>query len=389
MSAPGLWDTTAPWWGFGALLLATFALMLVPGYLVLALGGYRAGRHWSQNARPMTTLRGLVLSQPPCLGVALVIAIPEGATVFERVLAFGMLAGGWMLGARLLGTLAARAHAFPKPVVRFEQTRSMLCNVFLAGSVFFPALTRGLDFSTQVVTCVWSAGVLVWWLFATATLFRLFGLLEPLPVLLQQELDRKAPHVRGAAFRTIAANAFALPFERMVLFTTGALQVLSDAERVAILAHELAHLRESLLVYLVRILPRVLLVSVIILVVLVPGRGAAWILGAFVAYYVALWVARRVGVAKESAADVAGVADEENAGDYARGLLALYSAYLMPATMRWGTHPNLHDRLREAGVEPDFEKPKPPAIMPIYVVGLVSAVVMVKVVEGVLWRREG
>lgn len=386
MSASGLWDTVAPWWGFGVLLLATFALMLVPGYLILVAGGYRAGRHWALNARPMTTLRGLVLLQPACLLLALAVAIPKSATVFERILALAMLAIGWMLGSRLLGTLAARAHAFPKPVVQFEQARGLVCNALVAGSMFVPVLSRGLDFWTRMVLCTWAGGVTVVSLFAMTPLLRLFGLLEPLPTRLQQHLEQKAPGVHGSALRSIATNAFALQFERTVLFTTGALQVLSDSQSVAILAHELAHMREGSLVKWLRILPRVLLVSTLIVTVLAPRIGFAWIAGAIATYYVTYWAARRVGVVKETEADVAGFANEHNPGDYARGLLALHKAYLLPATMKWSTHPSLHDRLRKAGLEPDFENPKPPAMMPLYVVGLVSCVVMGVLGGVVVWR---
>jgi hypothetical protein len=119
-------------------------------------------------------------------------------------------------------------------------------------------------------------------------------------------------------------------------------------------------------------------------VVLVPGMSPALVCGGAATYYVVHWAVRRVSVAKETAADVAGLADEQDAGDYARGLLALYEANLLPATTKGGTHPSLHDRLRKAGLEPDFERPKPPAVMPIYVIALVSSVVMGEVARSML-----
>jgi hypothetical protein len=67
----------------------------------------------------------------------------------------------------------------------------------------------------------------------------------------------------------------------------------------------------------------------------------------------------------EERADKAGKAHEGEPGVYARALEKLYRSNLMPAVMRQkrAVHPHLYDRMLEAGVTPEFPRPKPPSRM--------------------------
>jgi hypothetical protein len=65
----------------------------------------------------------------------------------------------------------------------------------------------------------------------------------------------------------------------------------------------------------------------------------------------------------EIRADVFGSWLHEDKSIYARALAKLYRANELPAVMsrKRLVHPHLYDRLRAAGITPDFPRPDPPA----------------------------
>ncbi len=204
---------------------------------------------------------------------------------------------------------------------------------------------------------------------------RLLSLLEPLPEYLMTSIRNRAPSVRCAALRTIQANAVALPFEQAVLFTTGALQRLSPEGLIAVAHHELSHLQEGASVKFLRVLPRVLALALVVTISLTPPDE---VLLGFVVLFVAIFASRfillRISVAKERIADRNAHELEQNAGDYARALLALHEAFLVPAVLpKRSTHPSLYDRLNSAGVVPDFPRPSAPSNMPVLWTVMMSA----------------
>jgi Zn-dependent protease with chaperone function len=158
----------------------------------------------------------------------------------------------------------------------------------------------------------------------------------------------------------------ALPLERMVLFTTGALQRVSPDGLKAIALHELAHLQERPAIMFLRALPRLLAVAIVVVVGLAPpDQMYVWFIALFVAVFASRFILVRVSLSKERDADRAAFQDEFNKGDHARALLDLHQAFLMPATLpKRSTHPSLYDRLISADVVPDFPRPAPPARMP-------------------------
>jgi hypothetical protein len=65
----------------------------------------------------------------------------------------------------------------------------------------------------------------------------------------------------------------------------------------------------------------------------------------------------------EIRADKAAIENQLDTAVYARALAHMYEANQMPAVMprrSLGPHPDLYDRMLEAGLTPDFPKPSPP-----------------------------
>lgn len=81
----------------------------------------------------------------------------------------------------------------------------------------------------------------------------------------------------------------------------------------------------------------------------------------------------------EIGADVFGSWLHEDKSIYARALAKLYRANETPAVMsrKRLVHPHLYDRLRVAGITPDFPRPDPPARWGSMVAGLIVALNMV------------
>jgi hypothetical protein len=94
----------------------------------------------------------------------------------------------------------------------------------------------------------------------------------------------------------------------------------------------------------------------------------------------AVWVSLRKRIrALEKRADAAGAKHEPDAGTYAKALLRIYEASLLPAASAGsGTHPCLYDRLLSAGVRPDFPRPKNPPGRAALLLVVLTCLVLVK-----------
>lgn len=160
------------------------------------------------------------------------------------------------------------------------------------------------------------------------------------------------------------ARAAALVYLRSLVVTSRVMEILDDEELRAVLHHEMAHLREGLVVRLSRLLP---LAGFAVFIFFPPvlhhyGFGGVMLLALcpFLCGRLAGTIARRM----EHRADDAAIhgADPEK---YARALEKFYEANQMPAVMRSNTlvHPHLYDRMLTAGVTPDYSRPDRPGPM--------------------------
>ncbi|MBN1607784.1 MAG: hypothetical protein JW940_14195 [Polyangiaceae bacterium] len=113
------------------------------------------------------------------------------------------------------------------------------------------------------------------------------------------------------------------------------------------------------------------------------GQQLSWMLWLLVAFVGVRALLLRVSVSKEQDADRVAVEGELNEGDYARALLAMHEAGLMPATLTKGSnHPSLYDRLTSAGALPDFPRPRPPSRAAAFWAGFVSVPLMLALAAG-------
>ncbi len=167
--------------------------------------------------------------------------------------------------------------------------------------------------------------------------------------------------------RSRQPNAFAFPWLGIVLFTSRLIEILDDDEVEAIAHHELAHLKES--AWMTR-LRQAQLYAFVPLAALQPLLGSFGIIGplaAIVLLLVVLIVARRRWLTAEQASDAAAIESAHHAPAYGRALEKTYRVGLIPAVLNRSTHGPLHERLRTAGVEPDFEVPSPPSRARLFV----------------------
>jgi Zn-dependent protease with chaperone function len=374
-------------WTMSIFLVASFSLTFVPCWLVLCLGRYRRDKHWTQNARPVFTARLIVATQLLVLtAAALVFLIDLEPLLLPRIASLAAVVLGWYAASWLVGRALKRQYDFPSPVIAFEAQRYLVLHLSMWGALVLPVLTCGLPLTLRLTASILAIVGTVISIAAATKLMGLLGLLEPLPSYLTTAIRNRAPDVRSAALRTIQANAVALPFERTILFTTGALQSLTHEGLIAVAHHELSHLREGASVKFLRALPRLLALILSVTVALTPP-AKAWcgFLVLFVAVFASQYVLRRVSVTKERIADRYALRHEENEGDYAHALEALHKAFLMPAVLpKRSTHPSLYDRLKSAGVVPDYPRPPAPSKTPVLWTVMVSVPLMIIIAYFVL-----
>ena len=159
------------------------------------------------------------------------------------------------------------------------------------------------------------------------------------------------------------AGAFALPLTHELLFMTGLMEICDDGEISAICAHELAHLTESKSVLAMRLLGSLSLFPLLFIRPALNAFGfpAGLFLPLILVPVLALQVrilARRM----EKRADSVAAEQQSAEGVYARAIEKLYQRNQAPAVAesRRKIHPHLYDRMLAAGIQPDFQRPKPP-----------------------------
>lgn len=194
--------------------------------------------------------------------------------------------------------------------------------------------------------------------------------LPRLDAIAREAVQRTGIEIRGVfELKASVANAVAFPTLRWVIFTSRALNVLTDAQVSAVLGHELAHLSESRAMTFLRVVANVQFYFAIVLVRPVIGEfGIAGFAALLVITMLLFVIARRFMRRMEEHADKAGKTHEEEQGAYALALEKLYESNLIPAVMRSRRqiHPHLYDRMVAAGVTPSYPRPEPPPRSPEY-----------------------
>lgn len=174
------------------------------------------------------------------------------------------------------------------------------------------------------------------------------GMQQPVPSTSEQQSD--------------VAQAWALPLQHELIFTTGLLAICTDEEVGAVVAHEMAHLSESRAILAGRILAWSLPSMLIFIPPMVQWSGPSSAILLLLVYFLAHRAWQHYSKRMEERADRAATASEQDAGAYARALCKIYEADLVPAVNagKRASHPDLYDRMIAAGVTPDFPRPAKP-----------------------------
>lgn len=159
-------------------------------------------------------------------------------------------------------------------------------------------------------------------------------------------------------------NAFALPLLGVVYVTRGALATLARDELVGVLQHELGHLAQRMAFRRMLTFGLVALACLISLPRAQQQLGVAGALLVAVPFMLILYLNLRRRHALEHGADTHAHRD---APAYARALVAIHRASLIPVVLGAATHPDLYDRLEAAGAPPDYERPARPSRRALYV----------------------
>ncbi len=189
---------------------------------------------------------------------------------------------------------------------------------------------------------------------------------------------------RVLELQVATVNAFAYPWQGVIVFSERIVDILDSQELEAVAYHELAHLDEPRWMSVVR---RIQVYGLIPIVALRPVAGSfgitVYLLLAAAILLLFVWLRRR-SLSFENAADRAAVDAGHESSAFGKALLSLHEAALIPAVIRRSSHGQLHDRLRLAGHEPDYEIPKPPPKRP-YVIALIFATMLFLVVTTSPW----
>ena len=365
----------ALWVGWGLTRLAG-ATMARP--LRAARAAQGDDLHWTDEARLAWSPRRLSAVPALIASVTAVLLVPaltgalgvlpptgRGVLIGALVLAGGGLANAQLQRRLLPGAPAARDHLrgqLAMLVLRFGHL------VILAGvAAALPATPSAIHAAAVLgglaLVLAWPRGLVV-------GLSRLTGGLRSAPARLQQVVAAAA-EAEGTAAPEVgvlagaSVNAFALPAARHLAFTEGALAHLTDNELSAVARHELGHLAETPSLQRLRSLPSALLLPLLVLKPLVaratPLQLAAALAGWVLVALLTTARVRRAFRAAEAAADAHAQLHPDEDARYGATLERIYALNRIPAVLGRGhVHPDLYDRMRACGLEPDWPRPAPP-----------------------------
>jgi Zn-dependent protease with chaperone function len=198
------------------------------------------------------------------------------------------------------------------------------------------------------------------------------------PAIVRESAERAStPTPRTRILEVGVANALVVPGDRSLFLTRPLLEILGPAELGAIVDHEIAHLREPAWFRRARRAPLYLLALLPAAIPIGAEQGPLPALVLLALYPLVLLALGRGARRMEERADHA--AHEYEPAAFARALEKIHQHNLVPAVLfgRGSTHPHLYDRMLAAGIQPDYERPRPPprsSGVPGFVLGVMLAV---------------
>lgn len=404
-------DTPARWALLHVGLSAiAFALSWLTVQVAVVPFRQSVGAHWTERARLLAQASRLTRLQHFAYAVNAAIFAYVGAIFswwaypvpISPYLTFILAA---LLGTYLTQYFLARA-AYPEVTTPRIFIRQMLFNyaplVIYLGMVF--AISWELH-ATLEIPEVYAVGI------AWAVLYPLSafgGWLAPYRIcgLLSKPPERVLRVVRATAtamevpepryvflLHSPWAYAAAMPTTKTLLYSTGILDLFDDTELAAVTAHEIMHLQESRGQILLRLLPGLMVVPLMLAIYAVYTGEHFWIVFAYLAVlFVTGRSVRSISRRLERRADAGAKAQESEGGAYARALERLYETRLVPATIpkRFQTHPDLYDRMLDAGVTPSYRRPPLPPRRQFYfgavLTGALTFLLVVALLGDMLYR---
>ena len=378
-----------------ALFLPSITMGITAFFLPRTLG-QNSEEHWAERARrlyPFKAVRQISLSLLPAMyttGVSFypdsILPIPRW-TFYLLIFLASFVATNWTIWF-----LGRRYQLQPESF--WERLRKTGAHTFLYALIILCAITAAAlpnELNWQWVVVLFAGLIAYFWLQFDGLLRigRWLGFLRPADPEVSEMARAVArywqrPEPSVWLFFLGSANALAFPFARAILITDKARTLFSPDEMRAILGHELAHLYEDKITRLSRLLTPLLylpLIKVICVLITDPERVLPLLVWVPVSMIGFLFLNRRKR-RMEIRADVFGSWLHQDKSIYARALAKLYQANETPAVMptKGMVHPHLYDRLRIAGITPDFPRPNPPPRWGSSVMMLILAVTTVAVV---------
>jgi Zn-dependent protease with chaperone function len=335
-------------------------------------GRRKAQAHWTEQARVLWPARTAGANNIWLAPVCLVLAeVAGGLITMSQGFPYPLLAA--IFGA-LLGTFPFNREILPRftfwswlrLVGVSIALRGGLFLIFAVGAALMPeqAGLRMAVVSGSVLFFVlaWNFGLCLGTLRGLGLLRMADERLRRIVGVTSQRMGVREP--RAWMMDVPLAQAFALPTTGELLFTSRLLEISSDEEVSAICAHELAHLAESKVVRVGRLVSTLTLYPLIFF--RTAGDSSMWGVGVMFGLVLALFIfARRLSRRMEIRADKIASANQGEDGTYARALEKLYCDSLIPAVASTNLqmHPHLYDRMMAAGVQPEYPRPAKPRKM--------------------------
>lgn len=184
-------------------------------------------------------------------------------------------------------------------------------------------------------------------------------------------------------------NAFAFFATKDLAFTPSLPRILDEGELKGIIRHEIGHLKESPLVLWLRMpgLLGYLLLGLIPAAIRSGGLHHAFPL--LLVWWISTRMATRLHHKHEQAADKHALGSETADPAYARALEKIHEAGLIPALIaKHHAYPSLGERMRAAGVTPDFPEPAPPSRWSGVLGGILAVGIFCFLCSGLAWIAE-
>jgi Zn-dependent protease with chaperone function len=345
--------------------------------------------HWMERAR--------IAYGPRWLASLNVFLLPLLCGIFAGVFG-GELAPGGRLGHGLLCAAAAFVGPFLVRVRHENRLRRVdwtyafwlrshgLSMLLLASHVMLVAvvgLTMPATFTARgLATAALALPLLVaLGLGGGVVVLRALGLLKAAPERLQRLVAVAATRTGRTPREVLVAplavvNVFSYPAVGRVLMTEVTFDALDDDALTAMLGHALAHLTESTRRSLLRALAASVIFVPLMLARPLTHEGFGVFSASLGAVFVVVLLINRWLRYDFKAADKVAREHEGDAGTYARALVKVYEANVVPAVLNQKNpaRAHLYDRMIDAGMTPDHPRPATPPMGRAVLALLVSIV---------------